>query len=521
MKKFYNTLFLCIGLVLISVLITSCETEDDDSLNSNEVTLLSYGPSGLHHGDTIRVIGYNLDRVASIEMSNATVAQDQFISQSSDLIEFKIPMSARRGSITLKTGDGEEIVSKTMLNFDVDVEITSITAEARPGTPVSIMGTNLHWVDSIQFGTRPIPIVDFATQSDNELVFSVPLDAKTGTLIVYTGGTDPLALETEDVVQVTLPEVTSISPSSVKHGDNITITGTDLDLVGQVKFTAVEGGEVVIDNFVSQTATEIVVTVPDNTVDGTITLVTAFSLVEVEIPEKSISIILPAITGLSPNPIDDEGQLTVTGTNLDLVKSITFSPGIMISDFSSQSATEIVVKVPAGAARGSLTLTTFHDFIVETDIVITFTSAAEVPVLDYYLYEDTRAEGWDDWSYGGSVNWESTSPVFAGSNALQKSFDGSWGVVRFHASSSIDVSSFTELVFYVYGGEGYNGEEMYVLVNEKWEIGYGFTAVPGEWTEIVIPITDINQGGATESWNDFMIQSGITGTVSFDHIGLR
>jgi len=520
MKKFYNTLFLWFGLVLTSVLIISCETEDD-GLGNDEVTLLSFGPSGLQHGDTIRVIGYNLDRVESIEMSNATVAQDQFISQSSDLIELQIPMSARKGIITLRTGDGEEIVSKTMLNFDVDVEITSVTGEARPGTPVSIMGSNLHWVDSIQFGSRQTPIVDFDSHSENELVFSVPLDATTGTLILYTGGTDPLALETEDVVQVTLPGVASISPSSVKHGDNLTITGTDLDLVGQVKFTAVEGEELFIDNFVSQTATEIVVTVPDNTVDGPITLVTAFSSVEVEISEESISIILPAITGLSPNPIDDEGQLTITGTNLDLIKSITFSPGLTISDFISQSATELVVKVPAGAARGSLTLTTIRDFIVETDMVITFTSAAEAPALDYYLFEDTRAEGWDDWGYGGPVNWESTSPVFAGSNAIQKSFDGSWGVVRFHASSSVDVSSFTELVFYVYGGEGYNGEEMLVLVNEEWGLGYGFTAVPGEWTEIVIPIADINQGGATETWNDFMIQSGITGIVSFDHIGFR
>ena len=47
----------------------------------------------------------------------------------------------------------------------------------------------------------------------------------------------PSIVETTDTLHVTLPLITGLSPNPVKHADELTITGTDLDLATKVYFT--------------------------------------------------------------------------------------------------------------------------------------------------------------------------------------------------------------------------------------------------------------------------------------------
>jgi hypothetical protein len=59
---------------------------------------------------------------------------------------------------------------------------------------------------------------------------------------------------------------------------------------------------------------------------------------------------------MSPNPVDIAANLTVTGTNLDIVKSISFvGASSEVTSFVSQTPTQIVVKVPAGVVPGKVT----------------------------------------------------------------------------------------------------------------------------------------------------------------------
>ena len=66
------------------------------------------------------------------------------------------------------------------------------------------------------------------------------------------GGTDSSTVETTDTLHVTLPMATALAPNPVKHADELTITGTDLDLATKVYFTGVADA---ITDFVSQSAT--------------------------------------------------------------------------------------------------------------------------------------------------------------------------------------------------------------------------------------------------------------------------
>src|SRR6185503_1104225 len=121
---------------------------------------------------------------------------------------------------------------------------------------------------------------------------------QTDKLTLNTGGTDPLIIITDNPFIVTLPKATGFVTNPVKHADNVTITGTDLDLVKQVLFTGVTTP---VTTFVSQSATQLVVKVPGGTTKGKITLVAA-SGVKTE-STTELDLILPAVTGMSPNPV--------------------------------------------------------------------------------------------------------------------------------------------------------------------------------------------------------------------------
>ena len=204
MKSLYNikwVLLVCLTIFSFGFL-ASCDDDDDAMLNSGQVELLSFGPTGAKHGETIKFIGHNLDKVDAIEIPNATITKDQFVSQTSELIELVIPTTATAGKVVLKVASGEDVTSKTVLNFEVPVTITSIPGEAKPGTNITINGNYMNWVEGVVFGNDPDTVKQFLNQTMSELVLTVPMDAKTGILTFLTGGTEPLSIESEQPLTI-------------------------------------------------------------------------------------------------------------------------------------------------------------------------------------------------------------------------------------------------------------------------------------------------------------------------------
>ena len=344
MKKiiFNKQLLSLLCLVLAIAAIGSCKK--DSVTNSGKVELLSFGPTGAQHGDTLRFFGNNLDKVTEIDLTGATVPAASFISKTAELILIIVPQSTQEGFVTLKTPDGD-IKSKTKINFLVPVTVTSMTAKARPGQNITIKGQYMNWVKQVKF-EKNLAETTFVSQSLTELVVKVPATAQTGKLILSTGGTEPLEIETVTALEVTLPQITSMAPNPVLHAANLTITGTDLDLTKGILF---QGQTTAITSFVSQSATQIVVKVPAVASKGKVTLIAPSQVKTQSITDLVLT--LPVITTLAPNPIAQEGDLTITGTDLDLVTGVSFT-GIPapVTSFKSQSASKIVVKIPAGPA---------------------------------------------------------------------------------------------------------------------------------------------------------------------------
>lgn len=512
--------FRLLGLMcsILSIgIVTSCD-KDADEVVSDKIQLFSFGPTGAKHGDTLRFIGANLNKVTAIQFTgtNATVNQADFKQQTSDLIRLIVPQTAEQGFVTLKTPEGD-IVTKTKFNLDVLTTVTSMTAQARPGTNITITGTFLNWVDRIIF-TRDKAVDVFVSKTQTQLVVKVPDDAQTGPLILHYMGTDSNYVQTADTLKVTLPVTTGLSPNPIKHQTNLTITGTDLDLAKQILFTGVTAP---VTTFVSQSATQIVVRIPAATKKGKVTLVAASGVQSVSTAD--LDVVLPAISTMTPNPVDPGANLTVTGTNLDLVTSVSFVGALTpVTSFVSQTATQIVVTVPTGVLRGKITLAVLNSTLIVQSADDLLISGGLPPLADFpfAIYTDALQNTFQDWSYTATHDFNNTEVVRQGTKSVKSVYAGNgYQGTTFHAGTAASTTGYTTLEFSVFGAAGTNGKKLSVVINGNYSSPPQVTIVEGAWTTFSLPLSSL---GSPATLGEIVLQSaGWSATIHIDHVGLR
>lgn len=503
--------------ILFSLSIISCNKKDNSTSTSNKAMLYSFGPTGAKIGDTLRFIGTNLNKVTSIKFTGdsagATIEQKNFKMQTSNEIRVIVPAAAEKGYVTLKTPDGN-IVTKTQLNLGVSTSVSSITAQARPGDNITITGNYLNWVDRITFNKNK-PVTNFVSKSQTQLVVKVPDDAQTGPLVIHYGGTDSAELQTVDTLNVTLPVSTSFSPNPVKHGTDLTITGTDLDLVKKVYFNGVANG---VTGFVSQSPTQLVVTVPASTTKGKIKLEAASGVQTTSTSDLDVA--LPNLTGMTPNPVAPDANLTITGTNLDLVASVAFvGVNTPVTSFISQSATQLVVKVPTGSVTGKLTLNVKNSTLsVKSSNDLGIVGSSVPPII---IYDDALTSAWNGWvggGWGGTKDENNTSPVRSGTKSVKIDYtSGGYGVPWQLGGANISLAGYTSLKISIFADATATGKSINIGFNEQ--DGKTITLAAG-WNDLTIPLSQISS--ATTLSYLYIKNFSATGafTIYVDNLGI-
>lgn len=476
-------------LLLLAIGVWSCTKEDDDA--NGPVELLSFGPTGAMHGDTLWFIGNNLHKVTAIQFTGALVEQKDFKKQDAEQILVIVPDAAVRGTVTLKTPDGD-IVSKTQLNFEVAPTVTALTAEARPGANVTLTGTFLNWVTAITFADGK-EVTTFVSQAWDKIEVTVPEDAQTGTLELAYSGTEPLTMETEQELKVTLPVVTGLAPNPVKHAENVTISGTNLDLTNKVILTSVSAP---ITTFVSKSQTELVVAVPAGTRKGKITL-EALSGVQT-VSDLELDVMLPSVATIPATAVEPGTNITITGTNLNLVDSIAFQNAPAVKTFVSQSASQIVVRVPAGVTEGKVTLHVKNSTLtVQSGEILKIAGAVPPPTIAFPFYKDaintTNWNGWVGDGWGGTRDYANTTPVREGTNSVKINYTGGYGSPLQLGGANVNVGSYTTFKISIYGAPGSGGKRVSIGINGADK--YTITVVEGKWTDYSIPIADLTTTG--------------------------
>lgn len=504
-------------LAVSALFFTGCDDENDN--NSGEVALLSFGPTGVKHGEEIVFVGENLDKVTSVNFApGVEVPSSAFTSSTKGQIKLVVPDAVESGKVVLKTPAGD-IESKTVFSLEVPVVISSITGEVKPGNNITITGDKLNWIETITFpGDLLIEKSAFVSQTLTELVVTVPMEAQTGFLAFTSGGTEPLEFESADPLIVKVPVASVLTPASIRHAADLTLTGTDLDLVTKIAFPG--GTSVLKSAFKSQTETSLVVVVPTNATNGKLTL-TAPSGVTVQ-TASSITILLPNVTALSPASTMDHDPgvtLIMTGTDLDLIKSLTF-PGVPtpVTTFVSKSATELQVIIPDGVEGGTLVMKTIHDYTLP----VTLPFGDQLTLAKVFYDDAIKAPLGAGGGWGGvTTDVNSTENPRAGTKSIKVTFAGSWGGGAQFGNWSFSGQTFSTAgasfyAFSIYGGPGTAGKKINVNVAGK-QIQVPFEE--GKWTDVQIPLTDLNSPtGIGEIWFQ---DTGWSGVVFIDHIGLK
>lgn len=345
--KYLTKALLC--LAMLGAVLVSCNDDDE----SGAVVLNSFGPSPVLRGNEIRFIGENLDRVTTVVIPNNIEVTDINVINVNE-IRVTVPQEAEVGHVMLKFNGGV-ITTKTLLGFTEPYEITSIAPvgqSIRAGAEVTITGDYLNNIVKVVFsGDAAVDSADFVSQSRKEIKLTLPKEATSGKLYVEDAAGNQLYSDQE--LTVLQPAVTSLSATTIKPGQNLTITGSNFDLVSKVVFAG--GTEVEAANFVSSSATQIVVATPANLQDGVVTLV-AYS---------GAGIASPNLTTVMPTNLQITAEtrfktylnVKITGTDLDLVNSVKFTGADAITGFTYQTGT-ITVAIPAKATDGVVNLST-------------------------------------------------------------------------------------------------------------------------------------------------------------------
>lgn len=388
MKNINKTLsILFIALLAIGVVFNACKKDDD---TSDKIELFSFGPSPVLRGGELRFIGANLDKVTAIVLSN-NVQVTAFKSKTPEQIVITVPQETVDGTVVLKTPQSD-IQTKTILTISEPITIASFSpAKLRPGGVLTIEGTYLNLIKEVIFSSKKsVSDAAFVSQTQTKLEVPVPEDAQTGIFTVSNGEADPILVESATAVEITLPAATGFTPNPVKAGTALTIEGTDLDLAREVIFSG--GSKVSV--FTSVEPGKIVLDVPANARDGKIKLVAA-SLLEVESAGELVMIV-PTISGVSPNPAKNGTDITVTGADLDLITGVTFGGG-KNGALLGGSVTEITVKVPIDAAEGTISFSTAAGKSVTTSNALTLIKPAisGIAPMDVQFTKDITITGTD------------------------------------------------------------------------------------------------------------------------------
>ncbi len=245
------------------------------------------------------------------------------------------------------------------------------------GDAITIIGTDLGKINKVVFpgeGTSKVEVTTFDSQTDNQIVVTVPQEAMPGKLkIVY--GSDTIT--SKSLISYSEPiSLESVTPTSnLLAGDVITLKGDYLNNVATITFAE----DVVVDaeQFVAQSRKELRVAVPKAAVSGIISLSDGADTPTIVESEEALTIQTASYTGLSKTDVTEGETLTISGRNLQLVESVTYPGGVADESFvASADGSTLTSTVPAGVMGGTITLTLYSGASLVTDEIT-------VPTISY------------------------------------------------------------------------------------------------------------------------------------------
>lgn len=294
-------------------------------------------------GDVLTLEGDYLNNITSVIFANGyTMDAESFKSQTRYQIQLVIPAEAGEGRFQISDGNNymysEGALSINAPEIDANNAIGKSLIKA--GETEVLRGTSLDQIASIELNGATVEAADFKSQTASEITFVISSKVADGEITAVT----------KSGIRISFGEITTVvpsqlvaTPSPIKNGEEITISGKDMDLITGIAFPNAKESKL---NKVE--TTKVTSTVPEDAQEGDITL----SLDNGKTVTVAYTLVKPTVTACTPAAITAGEKTIIKGTDLDLVKSITF-PGDVeqtVDKFAAQNAQAIAVTVPTACA---------------------------------------------------------------------------------------------------------------------------------------------------------------------------
>ncbi|MDR1654281.1 MAG: hypothetical protein LBS01_11685 [Prevotellaceae bacterium] len=332
------------------------------------ISLASMSPNPVKPGTTLTLEGDYLNLVRKVILSEGVeIVCTDFSTWERGKIEFLVPAQAQTGAVILSdtTATPFELVSEQTLDVVLPSTNAPDLTDKKPGDVIRIEVENLDLVTAVI--TPAGDAIPFSVDG-NYIVFTLPDNISDGTIIMMPASGVHVALANIGVV---VPSELVVTPAvGIRAGDELTITGVNMDLVTTLNFAGVADAL----EPTSKTATQVKVNMPAMAITGNITLNTGSG----KTAEVAVETLKPEVLSYSANPVAAGTDLTLQGHNLDLVKDITFGGNIKVEVTQTSDPSTLVVSVPTTAETGELTLT-----MANTETVTASLLAIDKPVCAY------------------------------------------------------------------------------------------------------------------------------------------
>lgn len=320
-------------------------------------------------GDVVTIKGDYLNLMHGVIFAGSdTIKEAEFVGHDRYTIQVKIPAEARTGVITLTdaTKDGASLETKEELTINTPEATPIKDRNIKAGEILSIKGSSFDQIVSVKFEGATVDAADFKSQSVAEITVAVPAKATDGTFYVVTKSC--IEVPVGNIITV-VPTQLVATPNPVKNGAELTITGKDMDLITGIAFPNAAESKL---NKVE--TTKVTSTVPEDAQEGDITL----SLDNGKTVTVAYTLVKPTVASCAPAAITAGEKTIIKGTDLDLVKSITF-PGdvdMTVDDFKG-TANAIAVTVPAACAGSGFKLNLKNGTTVNIDSQLSIKAATD------------------------------------------------------------------------------------------------------------------------------------------------
>lgn len=294
-------------------------------------------------GDVLTLEGDYLNNITSVIFANGyTMDAESFKSQTRYQIQLVIPAEAGEGRFQISDGNNymysEGALSINAPEIDANNAIGKSLIKA--GETEVLRGTSLDQIASIELNGATVEAADFKSQTASEITFVISSKVADGEITAVT----------KSGIRISFGEITTVvpsqlvaTPSPIKNGEEITISGKDMDLITGIAFPNTKESK--LDKVET---TKVTSTVPEDAQEGDITL----SLDNGKTVTVAYTLVKPTVTACTPAAITAGERTIIKGTDLDLVASVTF-PGDVeqtVEKFAAQNANAIAVTVPAACA---------------------------------------------------------------------------------------------------------------------------------------------------------------------------